>query len=138
MLARPTEPARGAIDVTVRHGAVTLTGIVPSYFEWRVAEVKAWRCLGAHTVENVLDVMPNQVDGDPQLEHAIRYVLGIEPLLEHCRIEVFVDQSRATLGGSAPDGPAREIAEYATWFVPGVVDVHNELVLDRETQEPER
>jgi osmotically-inducible protein OsmY len=129
LVSRPRGAATGNLCVKVRRNRVRLEGVVPGHLQRRVAEVMAWWSLGARSVDNMLSILPEQRDSDEQLEQAVWYVLHSEPLLCGSRIEVSMAQREATLSGTVPDAPAREIAAFDTWFVPGVEEVHNRLVL---------
>lgn len=127
--SRSSKACNGQVRMNVDQGVVRLEGRVPTHVHFRVAEVLAWRCPGTCNVANSLSVLPEQSDGDPQIEIALRYVLDGEPLLHSSVVSGFVRSRVALLKGSAPDATTREIAEYCTWMVPGVAEVQNHLAL---------
>lgn len=123
----PPGPPRGAIEVTVEDGVVTLDGEVPSLSHKRLAGVLAWWIPGVMDVVNGLAVEPPQEDSDAEITDAIRLVLDKDPLVDASRIRVRSASSTVRLEGTVDTLAQREAAEFDAWCVFGVDGVENRL-----------
>lgn len=74
--------------------------------------------------------MPD-VPSDREVRSTVVHRLRENPYTDDCRIKVTVDDGQVGLEGRVHDRTAREAAADDAWAVPGVFEVHNELVVDR-------
>jgi osmotically-inducible protein OsmY len=121
------EPPRGAIEVRVEDGVVTLDGDVPSLSRKRLAGVLAWWVPGSRDVINGLGVTPPEEDSDDTIADALRIVLERDPFVDAGQIRVGVRNAVVTLTGLVPTDSEREMAEFDTWYVFGVDSVVNRI-----------
>ena len=125
------EPPRaaGAVEVSVRDGAVTLDGEVPSLSHKRLAGVLAWWVPGTRDVVNGIEVTPPEDDSAGEITDAVRLALEKDPLLDADRIQIGTRGSVVTLTGRVPSEAQREVAEDDAWFVFGVDEVVNRIAV---------
>lgn len=119
--------ARGALDLEVRDGVVTLNGTVPSLVRKRLAGGVAWRIAGVRDVINGLSVDPPEDDGPDQLEEAARALLEGHPLFHDAQVKVGVRGDTVRLTGLVHSQTAREAAEEEIWRLLGVEEVVNDV-----------
>ena len=74
--------------------------------------------------------MPD-VPSDSEVRSTVVHRLRENPYTDDCRIKVTVDDGQVGLEGRVHDRTAREAAADDAWAVPGVFEVHNELVVER-------
>jgi osmotically-inducible protein OsmY len=130
-IARQPIDARGSIRVGVSRGVVRLDGDVPSLTHRRLAGVLAWWVPGTRDVQNLLGVVPPEADNDDEITDAIRLVLEREPLVDAAQIGVRTRDGRVTLTGAVTSGEQAKIAERDAWYVQGVDEVVNGIVVVR-------
>jgi osmotically-inducible protein OsmY len=111
------EPARGAIEVRVEDGVVTLDGDVSSLSRKRLAGVLAWWVPGSRDVINGLGVIAD----------AVRIVLERDPFVDAGQTRIGVRNAVVTLTGLVPTDSEREMAEFDAWYVFGVDSVVNRI-----------
>lgn len=127
---RGVPPApHGAIEVAVEDGVVTLDGEVPSLEHKRLAGVLCWWVPGSRDVINGLAVDPPVEDDDDQLRDAVRLVLEKDPFLDASGITISATGGVVALDGAVPKQSERHLAEADAWYVFGVDDVVDHLVV---------
>jgi len=126
---RSPATARGAIDIRVEDGVVTLDGDVPGLSRKRLAGVLAWWVPGSRDVVNGIGVTPPEDDSDDEIAEAVTLVLEKDPFVNAAQIRVGVRQSVVTLAGVVPAESEREMAEFDAWYVFGVDRVVNEIAV---------
>ncbi|WP_020205502.1 MULTISPECIES: BON domain-containing protein [Cupriavidus] len=119
----------GEIAIEVTDGVVTLRGHVISLSHMRLAGVLAWWSRGCRCVVNELVVAPAETDRDDEVTEALRLVLETDPFVDADRIHVQTRNRVVTLEGYATSETARRQAERDAWYVHGVEDVVNRIVL---------
>jgi osmotically-inducible protein OsmY len=124
----PREPA-GAIEAEVSAGVVTLTGRVESYAHKALAGVLAWWKRGSRDVVNLLDVEHPMEDPDGEMTDALRIVLEKDRLVNASQIRGVCRDFTVTLEGGVTAPAEREMAEADAWYLFGVNDVVNRLVV---------
>ncbi len=120
---------RGAIEVAVGDGVVTLNGRVPGLDHKRLAGVLAWWVPGSRDVINGLAVEPPEQDSPDMIEEAVRLALEKDPLVPAGQIRVGVRGAVVRLTGLLPGEAERDMAERDAWYVFGVDQVINEIEL---------
>jgi len=119
----------GWIEVTASNGVVTLTGQVISLSHMRLAGVLAWWSRGCRCVVNELVVAPAEADRDDEITEALTLVLETDPFVDASRVSVRTENHVVTLEGYAFTDLARRQIERDAWYVHGVEDVVNHIVL---------
>lgn len=119
----------GQILYEVDDGIVTLNGNVPSLSSKRLAGVLAWWVPGSRDVINGIAVEPPEQDAPVQLEEAVRIVLEKDPFVDATQIRVGVRHHVVHLTGAVTSEGARVMAERDAWYVLGVDDVINDIVV---------
>ena len=119
----------GRIDVGLARGVVTLSGEVPSLAQKRLAGALAWRVPGTRDVVNSLDVRPAEDDSDDAVCDAVRLVLDRDSGIHAAGIRVAAENGHVRLDGTVPAASEIAAAEHDAWFVFGVRDVVNRLVV---------
>jgi osmotically-inducible protein OsmY len=71
------------------------------------------------------------VPSDREVRSTVVHRLRENPYTDDCRIKVTVDDGMVGLQGRVHVPEAKEAAADDAWAVPGVFEVHNELVVDR-------
>lgn len=71
------------------------------------------------------------VPTDREVRSTVVHRLRENPYTQDSRIKVTVSDGVVELDGQVADPAARETAAEDAWVVPGVFEVHNELVVDR-------
>lgn len=69
---------------------------------------------------------------DDQIKSDIIGLIENDPRLDPTEIQVWVDGGVVTISGEADSDEAKEAASSDAWSIPGVVDVHNFLLLSEE------
>jgi osmotically-inducible protein OsmY len=128
---REPPEARGAIDLEVEDGVVTLNGQVPGLDDKRLAGVLAWWVPGSRDVINGIAVEPPEDDSDEAILEAVRLVLEKDPFVDASQIRVGVKNALVRLTGLVPTEAEREMAEFDAWYVFGVDKVDNRIEVHR-------
>jgi osmotically-inducible protein OsmY len=123
------QASSGEIEIEVKDGVVILNGRVPSLTAKRLAGVLAWWVPGSRDVINGIAVDPPEDDAPIQIEEAVRVALEKDPLVDASQIRVGVRGTMVRLTGLVTSQPARDAAEWDAWYVFGVDDVINEIVV---------
>ncbi|HYM72253.1 MAG TPA: BON domain-containing protein [Stellaceae bacterium] len=121
---------RGAIDIRVEDGVVTLDGEVLGLGRKRLAGALAWWVPGSRDVINGLGVVPPEADNDPEITDAVRLVLEKDPFVNPDQVRVASSNAVVTLEGLVPTESERDMAEHDAWYVFGVEDVVNRLAIE--------
>lgn len=119
----------GEIAVEVVDGVVTLRGHVISLSHMRLAGVLAWWSRGCRCVVNELVVAPAEADRDDEVTEALKLVLETDQFVDADRIRVQTKDRVVTLEGYAATEAGKRQAERDAWYVHGVEDVVNRIVL---------
>lgn len=128
---RAPPEARGAVELEVEDGIVTLDGRVPGLDDKRLAGVLAWWVPGSRDVINGIAVDPPEDDSDDSILEAVRLVLEKDPMVDASQIRVGVRDARVRLTGLLPGAAEREMAELDAWYVFGVDGVDNRIEVHR-------
>jgi osmotically-inducible protein OsmY len=128
---REPPEARGAIELEVEDGVVTLNGQVPGLDDKRLAGVLAWWVPGSRDVINGIAVEPPEDDSDDAILEAVRLVLEKDPFVDASQIRVGVKNASVRLTGLVPTEAEREMAEFDAWYVFGVDKVDNRIEVHR-------
>lgn len=117
------------IYVEVNDGVVRLEGTAPSPSHRLLAGVLAWWVPGCADVVNNLAVDPPRQDNDDDLIDAVQLVLDKDPLVSTGQITIRCENSVVTLAGTVSRQSQKEIAEHDVWYIEGVRDLSNRLVV---------
>jgi osmotically-inducible protein OsmY len=129
-LREPPE-ARGAIELEVEDGIVTLNGQVPGLDDKRLAGVLAWWVPGSRDVINGIAIEPPEGDSDEAILEAVRLVLEKDPFVDASQLRAGVKKALVRLTGVVPSEAEREMAEFDAWYVFGVDKVDNRIGVHR-------
>ncbi len=118
---------KGAVQVKVQNGWVTLTGKV----DWQYQKEEAYRSIrrlaGVAGIMNTIEVMPKA--SAPDVRAKIMAALKRNAELEADAIKVTVKDAKVVLEGKVNAWYERELAENAAWSAPGVRAVEDHLTL---------
>jgi osmotically-inducible protein OsmY len=128
---REPPEARGAIELEVEDGVVTLNGQVPGLDDKRLAGVLAWWVPGSRDVINGIAVEPPEDDSDEAILEAVRLVLEKDPFVNASQMRVGVRHAVVRLTGIVPSEAERDMAEFDAWYVFGVDGVDNRIEVHR-------
>ncbi len=125
------EPTLQSCDIKteVHDGVVDIEGIVPSLSHKRLAGALAWWIPGTKDVINSLEVAPQEDDSDDEVEDALRIALEKDRLVDASGITVLARNWVVTLSGSVGSDAEKNAAEEDAWYIWGVNDVVNNLVV---------
>ncbi|MBE7201208.1 MAG: BON domain-containing protein [Parafilimonas terrae] len=118
---------KGAVQVKVQNGWVTLTGKV----DWQYQREEAYRAIrrlaGVAGIMNTIEVTPKA--SVPDVRSKIMAALKRNAELEADAIKVTVKDAKVVLEGKVNAWYERELAENAAWSAPGVRAVEDHLTL---------
>ncbi len=117
------------IEVEVTGGVVVLNGRAESVSHKRLAGVLAWWVPGSRDVVNGIEVWSDTEENDEELVDLIRIVLEKDPLVNASQITARSREGVVTLEGTVPTPNNRRAAESDVWYVLGVNEVVNRLVV---------
>lgn len=123
--------AAETIDVIVENAVVTLKGTVNAYWKKRRAEEVALGVDGAEGLVSLLAVAPDASHSDQVIAETIMEGLAENFLIEPQAVDVRVNRGLVTLSGTVRGPLARREAYEIALYTEGVVDVRDELVVDR-------
>lgn len=126
-IVRDPPAARGAIELQVEDGVVTLNGQVPGLDDKRLAGVLAWWVPGSRDVINGIAVEPPEEDSDDAILEAVRLVLEKDPFVDASQTRVGVKNALVRLTGVVPSEAERDMAEFDAWYTFGVDKVDNRI-----------
>lgn len=115
----------GCVQATVRHGWVTLNGVVPWQFQHAAAERAVERVQGVKGVSNAVVVRPQVQVGDVRTQ--IEAALQRHARLDAARIHVEAHDGTVVLTGTVRSLAERQAAEQAALAAPGVTKVDDRL-----------
>jgi len=121
--------ASGAIDIRVDGGVVTLDGEVTGLGHKRLAGALAWWVPGSRDVINGIGVAPPEEDSDAEITDAVRLVLEKDAFVNAAQIRVITEKAVVGLYGLVPTESERNMAEHDAWYVFGVENVVNRIVV---------
>ena len=127
VVREPADAIRGAVEIEVSDGVVTLNGEVSGLGLKRLAGVLAWWVPGSRDVVNGLVVTPDQADNDFEMADAVRLALEKDPYVNAAQVRVGARDGVVRLQGLVPTDSEKEMAEADAWYVFGVDRVVNEL-----------
>ncbi|MBK6265590.1 BON domain-containing protein [Marivirga sp. S37H4] len=118
------------IEIKVSGSKVTLSGMVPSYYEKLSAEEDALATPGVYVVENnIMVTYPEEtyVLSDSEIKSSIENMLQWDPRIDSSKITVTVQKGVITMEGSVDAFWKRRVAENTAFSISGIVDVNNKL-----------
>ncbi|MDP4006218.1 BON domain-containing protein [Methylobacterium sp. NEAU K] len=118
---------KGAVQVKVDAGRITLSGQIEWQFQKKAAEAAVRRLSGVSSIINLIAITPKA--SAPAIRETIVAALKREPELEADHITVRVDGSRVTLEGRVHAWHERDVVERAAWAAPGVTAVEDRLAV---------
>ena len=119
---------KGAIDVLVQDGWITLSGNVDWYYQRTAAEDDVRKLSGVCGVTNKIAVQP-RVDAT-NVKHKIEAALERHTELEAKAIRVSVKSGNTVvLEGKVDNWDERRAVEHAAWSAPGVAYVEDRLTI---------
>ncbi|WP_447969185.1 BON domain-containing protein [Nitrospira sp. M1] len=116
--------------IDVRHGIVTLTGVVDNLHAKRAAEKVARYTRGVLWVKNLLKVRPKDLIEDNALKRKVEMALHDDIFLNRFQVNVDVHNGTVLLRGSVESQFQKNHAEDVVSGVKGVVDIKNKLTVD--------
>lgn len=128
------------VYVSVNKGEVILTGTVDSFKAKRSAEEDATNTVGVWIVDNLLRVRPSAFMTETEIEEwndadltkNVSKTLSQDPYLERDKITMSIYNGKVYLYGSVGSLFEKNEAEDAVSRVKGVVEVENNLKIDKE------
>ncbi|RYD63873.1 MAG: BON domain-containing protein, partial [Verrucomicrobiaceae bacterium] len=125
ILAWDVQLPDGALQVTVSHGRITLSGEVDWYYQQQAAEAAVRKLSGVSGVTNLIRIRSSAkaIDVRKRIESALKR----NAELESRNIQVAVINGKVTLTGNVKAWHERQLAEQAAWAAPGVRDVEDKL-----------
>lgn len=119
----------GAVKATVHHQVITLSGTVDWHYQREAAYHAVAGLPGVTGVHNTITMTPSIPVSPAEAKTKITAALIRHARLNAKHITVDVTHSAVTLTGSVSSVAERIDAEHAAWATPGVVFVHNELMV---------
>ncbi|MBU5615365.1 BON domain-containing protein [Geomonas azotofigens] len=117
------------IEVEVSEGVVILNGRAESISHKRLAGVLAWWVPGSRDVVNGIEVWSGADENDDELVDLVRIVLEKDPLVNAAQVSIRSNDGVVTLEGAVPTPNNKRAAESDAWYVLGVNEVVNNLVV---------
>ncbi len=118
---------KGAVQVDVTGGWVTLSGQVRHHFERQAAEFAVRRVQGVRGVTDNTTISSEPIPSD--VAQRINDALARKTMLDDSVIQVTNDGSTIFLDGTTDSHAAMQVAEDTAWAAPGVTDVVDRLVV---------
>ena len=124
------------IAITCEGGHVTLSGMVESVAAKRLAPRLAAHIQGVKTVDDQLRVIPPNPMGDLEIAEHVRHALIHERNIEEQNITIETDpDGGVVLRGHVHSLAQKRLSEVICWWIPGVTDVRNLLVINPPEQD---
>lgn len=117
------------IEMDVENGVVSLSGQVESYAHKALAGVLAWWRRGTRDVVNNLTVDHPMEDPDGEMTDALRMVLEKDRLVRSAQIRAVCRDFTVYLDGVVRNAAERRLVEADAWYLFGVNDVDNRLLV---------
>jgi len=130
-LRREPRLVHSGLRVSVERGVTVLRGEVESDAEGAEAERIVQAAVGADQVRNELRSLGLSASGEDRLARLVEFELYTAGAFELVRIQVTSVGGRVTLHGGVRTPAERLLAERVAKDVPGVLEVVNELTLER-------
>lgn len=118
----------GTVTATVRKGWITLDGEVEWQYMKNAAESVVHHLVGVKGVSNMISLNPKSIP--TEVKSSIRSAFERNALIDANRIEVETSGSEVTLRGNVRNYDEREEAERVAWAAPGILSVHNNLMIE--------
>jgi osmotically-inducible protein OsmY len=116
---------KDAVQATVDHGYVTLTGAVTWQFQRQAAEAAIRHLYGVKSVQNSIAVKPHISAGDVKTKIEEAFKRSAEIDARHVQVEA--REGAVILTGNVHSLYERDEAERAAWSAPGVIKVEDYL-----------
>lgn len=131
-LQRTSRVDHREIIVEVQNAIVSLTGIVDSAIEKKVARDISRDTEGVCDVDDRL-VIRNYVERtNEELVEEVRHQLARDAYSRGIEVEVYAHRGRVRLDGTVSTYSVKKAIEDVTWWTPGVVDVESLLLVSDE------
>ncbi len=118
---------RGAVQVKVQNGFVTLTGQVEWAFQRMAAESGLRHLAGVRGVTNMITLKPHVRATD--IKRRIEEALDRRADAASHSVSVSVTNDKVFLDGKLPSWADRETVEHAAWAAPGVTAVEDRTTI---------
>ena len=115
---------KDAIEITVQHGWVTLSGTVGWQFQRSAAEIDIHRLSGVVGVHNQIKIEPRRIS---DIQRRIEDALKRNAEIEAKDIRITVQGGTITLVGTVHDWVEHDAIRRAAWSAPGVQSVDDQL-----------
>jgi VCBS repeat-containing protein len=116
---------KGAIEVSVRDGQVTLEGQLEWWYQKDSAEKALQHLAGVKGLTNLITLKPAQVVSDTTTTIYTAFERNF--LLDARKIQVEATGNKVVLRGTVRNNDEREEAERVAWSAPGVCSVDNQI-----------
>jgi VCBS repeat-containing protein len=116
---------KGAIEVSVRDGQVTLEGQLEWWYQKDSAEKALQHLAGVKGLTNLITLKPAQVASDTTTTIYTAFERNF--LLDARKIQVEATGNKVVLRGTVRNNDEREEAERVAWSAPGVCSVDNQI-----------
>jgi osmotically-inducible protein OsmY len=126
-----------SIDTTVADGLVTLTGVVETLYDKKVAETDVLNTTGVWRVENKLTLRYRAFPTDDEVEKRIGAVFQRDAELHDLPIHVAVDNLRCRLSGTVDTMAQKIRAENIASQIGGVLSLENTLHVKQVAHVPD-
>ena len=113
------------LKVVVENGWLTLTGEVEYHFQKKDAETSVQRLIGVRGVANHITLKQKVTPQD--VKNKIMSEFQRIAALDAKRIQVETEDDKVTLKGTVSSWHEKEEAETATWKIPGIREVDNQV-----------
>ena len=128
-LQRRIQPGTN-VTVSVQNGIATLSGTVPSLAQKQSVLNLARRTVGVRSIVDRITVVPAQRRSDADLVTSVRGVLvGNLSKEELAAVNITAQNGIVILSGTLTSSYPKEVAGILASWVPGVVDVRNNIVI---------
>ena len=126
------------IRVSVKNGTVMLEGSVDAYWKKWEAEYTTCNVRGVCDIVNKVTVVPTMQISDKIIAEDVRAAIERNRSVDIEDVDIRIDDGVVTLSGTVPIWDARRAAVNAAKFTKGVIDVRDDLTVQRMTSVPER